>query len=80
MIFRHNWARLFNNDDQVVALVASVLPLVALFQVSLLSVLACHDINANAICAARHMSLWPIGVNLPGSLSTLRHSTEDIFH
>ncbi|QRV82158.1 MATE efflux family protein [Ceratobasidium sp. AG-Ba] len=33
LIFRHNWARLFNNDDKVVALVASVLPLVALFQI-----------------------------------------------
>ncbi|KAG9123094.1 hypothetical protein FRC07_000239 [Ceratobasidium sp. 392] len=33
LIFRHNWARLFNNDNEVVSLVASVLPLVALFQI-----------------------------------------------
>ncbi|KAG8781578.1 hypothetical protein FRC12_021733 [Ceratobasidium sp. 428] len=33
MIFRHNWARLFNDDKEVISLVASVLPLVALFQI-----------------------------------------------
>ncbi|KAG8698112.1 hypothetical protein FRC08_006128 [Ceratobasidium sp. 394] len=33
MIFRHNWARLFNDDNEVVSLVASVLPLVALYQI-----------------------------------------------
>ncbi|KAG8874171.1 hypothetical protein FRB97_006099 [Tulasnella sp. 331] len=33
LIFRHKWAYLFNNDTEVVALVAKVLPLVALFQV-----------------------------------------------
>ncbi|GBE87674.1 Uncharacterized transporter [Sparassis crispa] len=33
MTFRHSWAHLFNDDPDVVALVASILPLVALFQV-----------------------------------------------
>ncbi|PFH50484.1 hypothetical protein AMATHDRAFT_60888 [Amanita thiersii Skay4041] len=32
-IFRNSWAYLFNNDPEVVALVGSILPLVALFQV-----------------------------------------------
>ncbi|KAI8986779.1 MATE efflux family protein [Trametes punicea] len=33
MLFRRSWALLFNNDPAVVSLVASILPLVALFQV-----------------------------------------------
>jgi len=33
LIFSHGWAYMFNNDPNVVSLVASVLPLVALFQV-----------------------------------------------
>ncbi|KAF8217805.1 mate-domain-containing protein [Mycena galopus ATCC 62051] len=33
MGFRHSWAYLFNDDEVVVELVASILPLVALFQV-----------------------------------------------
>ncbi|KAF8067574.1 mate-domain-containing protein [Lyophyllum atratum] len=33
LIFRNSWAYLFNNDPEVVNLVASILPLVALFQV-----------------------------------------------
>lgn len=33
LVFRNKWAYLFNNDPEVVALVARVLPLVALFQV-----------------------------------------------
>jgi len=33
MGFRHKWAYLFNEDPEVVELVASILPLVALFQV-----------------------------------------------
>ncbi|OJA16522.1 hypothetical protein AZE42_00654 [Rhizopogon vesiculosus] len=33
LIFRKSWGYLFNNDVEVVALVASILPLVALFQV-----------------------------------------------
>ncbi|EMD31953.1 hypothetical protein CERSUDRAFT_59308 [Gelatoporia subvermispora B] len=33
MVFRNSWAYLFNNDPDVVTLVASILPLVALFQV-----------------------------------------------
>ncbi|OCH87072.1 MATE efflux family protein [Obba rivulosa] len=33
MVFRHSWAYLFNNDPDVVSLVASIIPLVALFQV-----------------------------------------------
>ncbi|KAI0367216.1 MATE efflux family protein [Pilatotrama ljubarskyi] len=33
MVFRHSWAHLFNDDPAVVTLVASILPLVALFQV-----------------------------------------------
>ncbi|KAF8582562.1 multidrug/Oligosaccharidyl-lipid/Polysaccharide flippase [Ramaria rubella] len=33
VIFRHKWGLLFNNDPDVVGLVASILPLVALFQV-----------------------------------------------
>ncbi|KAJ7098367.1 MATE efflux family protein [Mycena epipterygia] len=33
MVFRHSWAYLFNDDPVVVELVASILPLVALFQV-----------------------------------------------
>ncbi|KAI0825956.1 MATE efflux family protein [Irpex lacteus] len=32
-IFRNSWAYLFNNDEDVVAMVASILPVVALFQV-----------------------------------------------
>ncbi|KAF7323676.1 RNA helicase [Mycena kentingensis (nom. inval.)] len=33
MTFRHSWAYLFNDDPHVVSMVASILPLVALFQV-----------------------------------------------
>jgi len=33
MVFRNSWGYLFNNDPEVVKLVASILPLVALFQV-----------------------------------------------
>ncbi|KAG5352495.1 hypothetical protein C0989_002049 [Termitomyces sp. Mn162] len=33
IIFKDNWAYLFNSDPDVVSLVASILPLVALFQV-----------------------------------------------
>ncbi|KAG8984206.1 hypothetical protein FRB93_006694 [Tulasnella sp. JGI-2019a] len=33
LVFRHKWAYLFNNDLEVVVMVARVLPLVALFQV-----------------------------------------------
>ncbi|KAI0634984.1 MATE efflux family protein [Trametes polyzona] len=33
MVFRHSWAHLFNDDPTVVTLVASILPLVSLFQV-----------------------------------------------
>ncbi|KAH8110297.1 MATE efflux family protein [Phellopilus nigrolimitatus] len=33
LIFRKSWGHLFNDDPQVVSLVASILPLVALFQV-----------------------------------------------
>ncbi|KAF8525863.1 MATE efflux family protein [Hysterangium stoloniferum] len=33
LTFRHNWGRLFNDDPTVVSLVASILPLVALFQI-----------------------------------------------
>lgn len=35
MVFRKDWGRLFNDDDEVVGMVADVLPLVALFQVCL---------------------------------------------
>lgn len=34
MIFRKQWGYLFNNDPQVVAIVASIMPYIALFQVS----------------------------------------------
>ena len=33
IVFRHGWGHLFNNDPEVVSLVAQILPLVALFQV-----------------------------------------------
>jgi multidrug resistance protein, MATE family len=33
MTFRSSWAYLFNDDEAVVAMVASILPVVALFQV-----------------------------------------------
>ncbi|ETW75964.1 multidrug flippase [Heterobasidion irregulare TC 32-1] len=33
LVFRHSWGYLFNNDPAVIALVASILPLVSLFQV-----------------------------------------------
>ncbi|CAE6417067.1 hypothetical protein ACGC1H_002203 [Rhizoctonia solani] len=33
MIFRNNWGYLFNDEEKVVSLVASVLPVVALFQI-----------------------------------------------
>ncbi|KAF8079300.1 mate-domain-containing protein, partial [Lyophyllum atratum] len=33
MIFRKSWAKIFNNDPEVVNVVASVIPLIALFQV-----------------------------------------------
>ncbi|OCB85869.1 multidrug/Oligosaccharidyl-lipid/Polysaccharide flippase [Sanghuangporus baumii] len=33
LIFRNKWGYLFNNDPEVISLVASILPLVALFQV-----------------------------------------------
>ncbi|CAE6466548.1 unnamed protein product [Rhizoctonia solani] len=33
MIFRNNWGYLFNDEENVVSLAASVLPLVALFQI-----------------------------------------------
>lgn len=32
-IFRKNWGYLFNNDEEVIALVSGILPLVALFQI-----------------------------------------------
>ena len=35
MTFRKDWGRLFNNDEEVVGMVATVLPLVALYQVCL---------------------------------------------
>ncbi|KAF7761744.1 hypothetical protein Agabi119p4_9736 [Agaricus bisporus var. burnettii] len=33
IVFRNSWAYIFNNDPEVVSLVASIMPLVALFQV-----------------------------------------------
>lgn len=33
LVFRHSWGYLFNNDPEVVSLVATILPIVALFQV-----------------------------------------------
>jgi len=33
LVFRNHWAKLFNNDPEVISLVASILPLVSLFQV-----------------------------------------------
>ncbi|KAF8546284.1 MATE efflux family protein [Imleria badia] len=33
LVFRHQWSYIFNSDPEVVSLVASILPLVALFQV-----------------------------------------------
>jgi MATE family multidrug resistance protein len=35
MAFKKNWGYLFNNDPEVVAIVASIMPYIALFQVSL---------------------------------------------
>ena len=35
MIFRKSWGYMFNDDLEVVTLVAKILPLVALFQVRL---------------------------------------------
>jgi hypothetical protein len=34
LVFRKNWGYLFNSDPEVVAVVARVLPYIALFQVS----------------------------------------------
>lgn len=34
LIFKNNWGYLFNNDPEVVSLVADILPYVAFFQVS----------------------------------------------
>lgn len=33
LVFRNSWGRLFNDDEEVVALVSKIIPLVALFQV-----------------------------------------------
>ena len=33
MAFKKNWGYLFNNDPEVVAIVASIMPYIALFQV-----------------------------------------------
>lgn len=33
LVFRNTWAYMFNDDPEVVTLTASILPLVALFQV-----------------------------------------------
>ncbi|KAF8554272.1 mate-domain-containing protein [Imleria badia] len=33
LVFRHKWSYIFNSDPEVVSLVASILPLIALFQV-----------------------------------------------
>jgi len=33
LVFRHSWAYLFNDDPEVVALTASIIPLLSLFQV-----------------------------------------------
>lgn len=34
MVFRNNWAYIFNDDIEVVKLVGRIMPLVAVFQVS----------------------------------------------
>lgn len=36
MAFKKNWGYLFNNDPEVVAIVASIMPYIALFQVNYL--------------------------------------------
>ena len=36
MVFRDNWAYIFNDDTEVVKLVARIMPLVALFQVCMI--------------------------------------------
>jgi MATE family multidrug resistance protein len=33
LIFRKRWGYIFNNDEEVIALVGGIMPLVALFQV-----------------------------------------------
>lgn len=39
MVFRENWSYMFNGDAEVAKLVAGVLPLLALFQVGLSSLI-----------------------------------------
>jgi Na+-driven multidrug efflux pump len=36
MVFRNNWAYIFNDDTEVVQLVGRIMPLVAIFQVSII--------------------------------------------
>ncbi len=60
-IFRNSWAYLFNNDEDVVAMVASILPVVALFQVF------------DGISAVTAGVLRSIGKQFTGALLNLRY-------
>ena len=58
--FRNSWAYLFNNDEEVVVMVASILPVVALFQVF------------DGISAVTAGILRSIGKQFTGALLNLR--------
>ncbi|OXG27238.1 MATE family multidrug resistance protein [Cryptococcus neoformans Ze90-1] len=59
IIFRINWGYLFNNDPEVVALVASVMPYIALFQI------------ADGIAATSGSILRSLGLHTTGALINL---------
>ncbi|KIR57117.1 MATE family multidrug resistance protein [Cryptococcus gattii Ru294] len=59
IIFRTNWGYLFNNDPEVVALVASVMPYIALFQI------------ADGIAATSGSVLRSLGLHTTGALINL---------
>lgn len=45
LIFRKNWGYLFNNDPEVIAIVADIMPYIALFQVSWGEVYRCSKLT-----------------------------------
>ncbi|KAL1413067.1 ethionine resistance protein [Vanrija albida] len=71
IIFRNNWGYMFNSDPEVVAIVASVLPWIGLFQVmdglsgavnSILRALALHATGAAVSLTAYYVIGIPIGL------------------
>ncbi|KAL7420831.1 ethionine resistance protein [Cryptotrichosporon argae] len=59
VVFRRNWGYLFNNDPEVVALVATIMPYIALFQV------------ADGVIATANSVLRALGLHSTGALLNL---------